>query len=143
MRRPSDAMSREKMRIVYDRSAKSAAWFGRRLVTMRRKSTGLMTEPTAKTEKARKALTDLGKLALKRYPTAGLAAQALDIAIDKAVTAYDACYIALARCSSCSPGRHLHPLARSASAGVRETFRPVDPKRTYSMVGSYHGFGLG
>jgi predicted nucleic acid-binding protein len=48
------------------------------------------------TEKARKALTDLGKLALKRYPTADLAAQALDIAVDKSVTAYGACYIALA-----------------------------------------------
>ena len=48
------------------------------------------------TEKARKALTDLGKLALKRYPAAGLAAQALDIAVDKSITAYDACYVALA-----------------------------------------------
>ena len=47
-------------------------------------------------EKARKALTDLGKLALKRYPTAELAAQALDIAVDKSIAAYDACYVALA-----------------------------------------------
>jgi predicted nucleic acid-binding protein len=47
------------------------------------------------TEKARKALTDLGQLALKRYPTADLAAQALDIAVDKSITAYDACYVAL------------------------------------------------
>ena len=48
------------------------------------------------TEKARKALTDLGQLALKRYPTTDLAAQAFDIAVDKSITAYDACYIALA-----------------------------------------------
>src|SRR5579859_1089200 len=48
------------------------------------------------TDKARKALTDLGGLALKRFPTANLAAQALDIAVQKAVTAYDACYVALA-----------------------------------------------
>jgi predicted nucleic acid-binding protein len=48
------------------------------------------------TEKALMALTDLGKLALKRYPTADLAAQALDVAIDKSITAYDACYVALA-----------------------------------------------
>jgi predicted nucleic acid-binding protein len=48
------------------------------------------------TEKAHKALTDLGQLALKRYPTAGLAAQALDVAIDRSITAYDACYVALA-----------------------------------------------
>ena len=48
------------------------------------------------TEKARKALTDLGGLALKRFPTADLAAQALDVAIQEAITAYDACYVALA-----------------------------------------------
>ena len=48
------------------------------------------------TEKARKALTDLGGLALKRFPTADLAAQALDLAVQKAITAYDACYVALA-----------------------------------------------
>jgi predicted nucleic acid-binding protein len=47
-------------------------------------------------EKARTALTDLGKMALKCYPTADLATQALDIAIDKHITAYDACYVALA-----------------------------------------------
>jgi predicted nucleic acid-binding protein len=47
-------------------------------------------------EKAHKALIDLGKLALKRNPTADLATQALDIAIDKHITAYDACYVALA-----------------------------------------------
>ena len=48
------------------------------------------------TEKARKALTDLSRLALKRYPTADLAAQALDIATVENITAYDACYVALA-----------------------------------------------
>ncbi len=48
------------------------------------------------TEKARKALTDLGGVALKRYPTADLVAQALDIAVQTAITAYDACYVALA-----------------------------------------------
>jgi predicted nucleic acid-binding protein len=47
-------------------------------------------------EMARKALIDLGKLALKRYPTADLAAQALDVAVDQSITAYDACYVALA-----------------------------------------------
>jgi predicted nucleic acid-binding protein len=47
-------------------------------------------------EKARKALTDLGGLALRRFPTADLAAQALDVAVQKAITAYDACYVALA-----------------------------------------------
>jgi predicted nucleic acid-binding protein len=48
------------------------------------------------TDKARKALADLGKLAVKRYPTADLAAQALNIATDENITAYDACYVALA-----------------------------------------------
>jgi len=48
------------------------------------------------TEKARKALTGLGGLALKRFPTADLAAQALDVAVQEAITAYDACYVALA-----------------------------------------------
>jgi predicted nucleic acid-binding protein len=48
------------------------------------------------TDKARKARIDLGKLALKRYPTADLATQALDIAIDKSITACEACYVALA-----------------------------------------------
>src|SRR5579859_3541312 len=48
------------------------------------------------TEKARKALTDLGGLALKRFPTADLAVQALDVAAQEGITAYDACYVALA-----------------------------------------------
>jgi predicted nucleic acid-binding protein len=48
------------------------------------------------TDKARKALTDLNGLALKHFPTADLAAQALDLAVQKAITAYDACYVALA-----------------------------------------------
>ncbi len=46
--------------------------------------------------KARQALTDLGGLALRRFPTADLAAPALDLALQEAITAYDACYVALA-----------------------------------------------
>jgi len=48
------------------------------------------------TDKTRKALTDLGGLALKRFPTADMAAQALDLAVQKAITAYDVGYVALA-----------------------------------------------
>jgi len=45
---------------------------------------------------ARQALTDLGGLALKRFPGADLASQALDLAVQESITAYDACYVALA-----------------------------------------------
>ncbi len=45
---------------------------------------------------ARKALTDIGKLALRSYPTADLVLGALDIAGKEEITAYDACYVFLA-----------------------------------------------
>jgi len=48
------------------------------------------------TEKARKALRDLGQLALKRFSNADLAVQALDVASQEGITAYVACYVALA-----------------------------------------------
>jgi predicted nucleic acid-binding protein len=48
-------------------------------------------------DKARKALADLGALALRRLPTAELMTGALDVAVQEAITAYDACYVALAR----------------------------------------------
>jgi predicted nucleic acid-binding protein len=46
---------------------------------------------------ARKALTDIGKLALRSYPTGNLVLGALDIAGKEGITAYDASYVALAR----------------------------------------------
>lgn len=49
------------------------------------------------TEKARKALADLGELALRRFPTADLMVQAFDVADKKSITAYEGCYAALAR----------------------------------------------
>ena len=48
-------------------------------------------------DQARSALTDLGQLALRRVPTSELADQALAIAIQTGLTAYDACYVALAQ----------------------------------------------
>ena len=48
-------------------------------------------------DKARKALTNLGELALRRFPTANLMVQAFDVADKQSITAYDACYAALAR----------------------------------------------
>lgn len=48
-------------------------------------------------EQARKALGDLSVLALKAVPTTELMTEALEIAVQEAITAYDACYVALAR----------------------------------------------
>lgn len=48
-------------------------------------------------DKARKALADLGALALRSLPTSELMTGALEVAVKEALTAYDACYVALAR----------------------------------------------
>jgi predicted nucleic acid-binding protein len=48
-------------------------------------------------DKARKDLADLGALALGSIPTAALMTEALDVAIKETLSAYDACYVALAR----------------------------------------------
>ncbi len=45
---------------------------------------------------ARKNLIDLRKLSMQSIPTASLMADALKIAIARGITAYDACYVALA-----------------------------------------------
>jgi predicted nucleic acid-binding protein len=47
-------------------------------------------------DKARKALAGLGALALRSHPTAELMTGALEVAVQEAITAYDACYVALA-----------------------------------------------
>ncbi len=46
---------------------------------------------------ARKNLKDLRQLSLQSIPTASLMADALKIAITHSITAYDACYVALAQ----------------------------------------------
>ena len=46
---------------------------------------------------AHKDLADLGKLSLRRISTSSLMVDALTIAIAHGITAYDACYIALAQ----------------------------------------------
>lgn len=46
--------------------------------------------------KARADVTDLATLRLERYATYALAAAALDLAVTYRLTAYDACYVALA-----------------------------------------------
>jgi len=46
--------------------------------------------------KARSDLRNLEKLALQRIPTVSLMTDALDIAVAQVVSAYDACYVALA-----------------------------------------------
>jgi len=46
--------------------------------------------------KARGDLVSLGKLALQGVPTASLMTDALEIAVRQAISAYDACYVALA-----------------------------------------------
>jgi predicted nucleic acid-binding protein len=48
-------------------------------------------------DKAQKDLSNLGALALRRVPTAELMTDALAVAVQEAITAYDACYVALAR----------------------------------------------
>lgn len=48
-------------------------------------------------DKARKDLANLGALALRSVRTAELMTDALDVAVQEAITAYDACYMALAR----------------------------------------------
>lgn len=48
-------------------------------------------------ETARQNLVDLGKLALVITPTSILSETALEIAVSKNLTAYDACYVALAK----------------------------------------------
>jgi predicted nucleic acid-binding protein len=48
-------------------------------------------------DQARKALADLRALALRNVPTAELMTDALEIALLEVITAYDACYVALAR----------------------------------------------
>ena len=48
-------------------------------------------------DEARKALTNIGQLALRSYAAADLMLGALDIAGREEITAYDACYVFLAR----------------------------------------------
>jgi predicted nucleic acid-binding protein len=48
-------------------------------------------------ESARQDIADLQMLALRSLPTAALIADALELALELDVTAYDACYAALAR----------------------------------------------
>jgi len=48
-------------------------------------------------DKARKNLINLEKLALQRTPTSDLMVEALDIAVPHSISAYDACYVALAQ----------------------------------------------
>ena len=45
---------------------------------------------------ARRAVAELAKLGLRRVSTLELIAEALDIALSQSITAYDACYVALA-----------------------------------------------
>jgi len=45
---------------------------------------------------ARRAVADLAKLGLRQVSTLELIADALDIALQQSITAYDACYVALA-----------------------------------------------
>jgi predicted nucleic acid-binding protein len=46
--------------------------------------------------RARQAVAELAKLGLRRVSTLELIAEALDIALSQSITAYDACYVALA-----------------------------------------------
>jgi predicted nucleic acid-binding protein len=46
--------------------------------------------------RARQAVAELAKLGLRRVSTLELIADALDIALSQSITAYDACYVALA-----------------------------------------------
>ncbi|MFN8474848.1 MAG: type II toxin-antitoxin system VapC family toxin [Anaerolineae bacterium] len=48
-------------------------------------------------ETARANLSELNRLSLRGIPTSELTAQALEIAVAQVITAYDACYVALAR----------------------------------------------
>ncbi|HEC85074.1 MAG: twitching motility protein PilT [Candidatus Parabeggiatoa sp. nov. 2] len=48
-------------------------------------------------DKASKNLMNLEKLALQRIPTSDLMVGALDIAVSHTISAYDACYVALAQ----------------------------------------------
>lgn len=48
-------------------------------------------------ENARKDIESLAQLAIDSHPTATLVTAALDLAMDRSISAYDACYVALAQ----------------------------------------------
>lgn len=68
-------------------------------------------------DQARKALGDLSALALRSVPTVELMKDALEVGVQETITAYDACYVALARRLGVSAVTADEKLAR-ALAGV-------------------------
>ena len=82
---------------------------------------------------AREFMSQLGLLALQSTPTAELVSEALDIAIDYQITAYDAAYIALAQRLSAPLVTADHKLVRALAASpvpvrwLGDAPRPPDP----------------
>jgi predicted nucleic acid-binding protein len=68
-------------------------------------------------ENARQDIADLQSLALHSLPTAGLASDALALAPSFGITAYDACYAALARRLELPLVTADNPLAQKLAAG--------------------------